>query len=118
MNADDSSVKSAYPSTMSSPYFTGTLVEVVVMFSCSGEYIGHGWSRFGGGGVERRMRFDKVRETGRGKEGKGRGSADQMEHGGKGGGGGGKGRVSCASALPSHASCVRLLQRCSSRPAE
>lgn len=31
----------AYPSTMSSPYFTGTLVEAVVeMFSCSGEYIG------------------------------------------------------------------------------
>ncbi|TNN26781.1 hypothetical protein EYF80_063082 [Liparis tanakae] len=29
--------------TMSSPYFTGTLVEAVVeMFSCSGEYIGLG----------------------------------------------------------------------------
>lgn len=37
-----SSLAVAYPSTMSSPYFTGTLVEEVVeMFSCSGEYIGH-----------------------------------------------------------------------------
>lgn len=40
-----------YPSTMSSPYFTGTLVEAVVeMFSCSGEYIGLGGGGGGGGG--------------------------------------------------------------------
>lgn len=30
-------VGTAYPSTMSSPYLTGTLVEAVEMFSCSGE---------------------------------------------------------------------------------
>lgn len=30
----------AYPSTMSSPYLTGTLVEEVEMFSCSGENMG------------------------------------------------------------------------------
>ncbi len=58
----------AYPSTMSSPYFTGNLVEAVVeMFSCSGEYIGHGWLTLRGGWV----RSSGARETGRGKEGKG-----------------------------------------------
>lgn len=64
-----------YPSTMSSPYFTGTLVEAVVeMFSCSGEYIGHGLLRSGGiGGKERWVRCNGVTGGRKGQRGEGRG---------------------------------------------
>lgn len=68
-------LSSAYPSTMSSPYFTGTLVEAVVeMFSCSGEYIGHGLLRSGGiGGKERWVRCNGVTGGRKGQRGEGRG---------------------------------------------
>lgn len=65
---------------MSSPYFTGTLVEAVVeMFSCSGEYIGHGWLMDRRG--ERRVGSNRL--AGRGIKGKGRVGADQMKARGK-----------------------------------
>lgn len=59
----------SYPSTMSSPYFTGTLVEEEVeMFSCSGEYIRKGGRSFRGG----RTRTGCSRRGGAGRR-KGRG---------------------------------------------
>lgn len=63
----------SYPSTMSSPYFTGTLVEEEVeMFSCSGEYIRKGGRSFGGG-EERQVRpnEDRMQQKGRGGEAEG-----------------------------------------------
>lgn len=107
----------AYPSTMSSPYFTGTLVEAVVeMFSCSGEYIGHGWLRFGGGGGCKMGEITQGEGDRKGKRGEGSGEVLIEWRTGKGGGG--RGRVSWASAPPSHASCVCLLQHHLSCPAE
>lgn len=102
---------------MSSPYFTGTLVEAVVeMFSCSGEYIGLGWLRFGGGGGGGGGELQQGERDRKEKGGDGRGKCRST--GARGRRGEGREKVSWASAPPSHASCVQFWKQHLSCPEE